>query len=686
MALACATILLLGANVTFGVKVKPGTGRPANDDCSKSQSVGNVKDLAFDTTLATFDGPGHYMASPNLWFCYTATCTGCATVSLEGSSFDTKLAVYNGCACDPAASSFIKGNDDFHGQQSELTFPVKAGNQYLIEVGGYNSTIKGQGVMTITCDAQADAAANDNCNKAEQVGNVTDLPFDTACAMFDGPGHCITSPNLWYKYTAAGGGNVTVSLIGSAFDTKLAIYDGAACPPTSASLIECNDDFESHLQSQITFKAASGHSYLIEVGGYNSDAVGEGVISISSGTPPAQGSKDDCAKAKQIGDVTDLAFDTTDATFDGPGLCMTSPNIWYCYTAPCSSNVTVSLAGSSYDTMLAVYKGCTCYPKAGDLVECNDDSGSAYQSEITFAAIAGNQYLIEVGGYGSAKGQGILNVSCEGQVVISSKTDLGDAPDSTNNPGNPMRTSRIPLGVPAHYPTVFNDGSGFGPYGPVHVNAQMVAYLGKTITHETEADKGWDEDQQSNIIPEIDGPDRDGGDDGIKTPLILPDCGWATIEYTVTVVAPGTDLWANIWLDWNRDGDWDDTANNCPAGPAPEWAVQNQFLFDLSAGEHKIRTPAFLCWHNPAGLEIIWMRITLAEQPWTVGSNPGELGNAGSGPLTKYAIGETEDYRFVPDMTAADSDCPLCQDVDGNGIVDMQDLVAHVTEWLATCP
>ena len=78
--MACALVLLLGvAPVTFGA--------PSNDDCANAKAVGNVTDLPFDTTEATIDGPGHYFTSPNVWYCYTASCTGCATVSLLGSSF-----------------------------------------------------------------------------------------------------------------------------------------------------------------------------------------------------------------------------------------------------------------------------------------------------------------------------------------------------------------------------------------------------------------------------------------------------------------------------------------------------------------------------------------------------------------------------------------------------------------------
>ena len=806
LALACVLILLFGAaNVALGVV-------PSNDNCNSAKAVGNITNMAFDTTNATFDGPGHYISSPNVWYCYTATCTGCATVSLIGSTFDTKLAVYDGCGCYPILSDLIKSNDDFNGQQSQLTFPVKAGSQYLIEIGGFNPTVKGQGVISISCDAQSSQPTNDNCSKAKQVGNVTEQPFDTTCATFDGPGHFFTSPNLWYLYTAGSTGDVTVSLLNSEYDTALVVYDGGDCYPESGDIIERNDDFGGFLQSQITFQATAGNDYLIEVMGYNSDEVGQGVLTISSevspppsgsndnrthpqpvgdvtnlpfnttsatqdgphhcmyspniwycytasctgkatvslagssfdtmlavwegcdgadlvyedmiecnddfggtsqskiifdaiagnlymievggydletgqgllsisceGVTPPPASKDNCSNAKAIGNVNNLAFDTTGATFDGPGLCMTGPNIWHCYTATCTGNVTVSLTGSSFDTMLAVYDGCECYPTSDDLIECNDDAGGGYQSAVTFAATAGNQYLIEVGGYGSEKGEGLLTVSCAG-VVLPGKSDLGDAPDSTNNLDRTMYAYPSPYSVRANFPVIYNDGSGTGPYGPYHINDKVVAYLGKKITRETEADTGPDEDGVNNVDPSKNSPNHDDEDDGIDYPLSLPSCCWTTFEYEVTVVDPNTDLWFNAWMDWNRDGDWDDTLD-CPEGPAPEWAVQNQFLFNLPVGIHKITSTAFLPWHPDVGEESIWMRITLSERPWKTGSNPGVVGNAGSGPQEKYQIGETEDYRFIPNTT-----CSICKDYNGDGVIDMDDLVVFTADWLENCP
>ena len=811
LVLICGLVLVLGAvNVASGAA-------PLNDNCNNAKAVGNVTNLAFDTTEATHDGPGLYINSPNVWYCYTATCTGCATISLIGSSFDTKLAVYDGCGCYPSEGDLIKKNDDYSSQQSEVTIAVKNGDHYLIEIGGFNPTTKGHGILNISCDASMTGPTNDNCDKAKEIGNVTDLPFSTICATFDGPGHYFKSSNLWYLYTASSSGDVTVSLLGSEFDTALVVYDTGVCYPKLDDIIERNDDFGGFLQSQITFQAVAGQQYLFEVLGYNSDEAGDGVLNVSGEEPPpppvsnnndcyeampigevtnlpfdttdatqdgphhcmyspnrwycytpsctgevtvslagssfdtmlavydtcecddaedtliecnddtstsrqseitfdaiagnqylievggydletghgfltvsCEGvipptSKDDCDDAKTIGDVTDQPFDTTDATFDGPGLCMTSPNIWYCYTATCTGNVTVSLAGSSFDTMLAVYEGCECYPNSDDLIECNDDAGGGYQSEVTFAATAGNQYLIEVGGYGSETGEGMLTIDCEG-VVQPDKSDLGDASDSTNNygrqmPAYPSTHTGLPYAIMANFPTVYNDGSGTGPYGPVHLNDEMVAYLGKTITRETEADIGPDEDGRNNLKLDVGiSANLDNGDDAIKPPFSLPNCCWTTIEYEVTVVDPSVDLWVNMWFDWNRDGDWDDVVD-CPEGPAPEWAVQNQFLYNLPTGLNKITSPAFLPWH-PDNIENIWIRITLSEQPWKTGSNPGVVGNAGSGPQGKYLYGETEDYYIIPEQPL----CCMCKDHDGDGDVDMDDLVYYSDTWLIQCP
>ncbi|MGD0596520.1 MAG: MopE-related protein [Sedimentisphaerales bacterium] len=269
---AYSTVLLISllvifssAPVTFAI--------PSNDNCADAAPVGNVTNLPFNTTGATHDGAGSCMYSPNIWYCYTATCNGTVTVSLCGSSYDTMVAVYNGCSCNLGTP--LACNDDYCGLQSYVTFSATAGNTYLIEIGGYKSNT-GLGVLSISCET----LPNDNCANAEPVGNVTNLPFDTTTATADGPGGCMSSADIWYCYTATCNETVTVSLCGSSYDTKVAVYNGCSCNPFGERLV-CNDDY-CGLQSYVTFPAVEGNSYLIQVGGYASNT-GLGVLSISCG-------------------------------------------------------------------------------------------------------------------------------------------------------------------------------------------------------------------------------------------------------------------------------------------------------------------------------------------------------------------------------------------------------------------
>ena len=137
MLLVCMLTLLLGTQVAVCV--------PPNDDCVNATVVGNVTDLHFDTTHATVDGPevctlGH---SANIWYRYTATCSGWITVSLCGSIYNTKLGVYDGGACPATAGRLIECNNNFCDGQSQVTFLATSGREYLIEVGGF-ATSKGQ--------------------------------------------------------------------------------------------------------------------------------------------------------------------------------------------------------------------------------------------------------------------------------------------------------------------------------------------------------------------------------------------------------------------------------------------------------------------------------------------------------------------------------------------------------------
>jgi subtilisin family serine protease len=81
--------------------------------------------------------------------------------------------------------------------------------------------------------------------------------------------------------------------------------------------------------------------------------------------------------------------------------------VWWQYTAPFSSDLTISTLGSNYDTTLAVYTGTPAL-SGMTLVGANDDD-SGVTSSVTFTAIFGNDYYIQVSGYLSDTGNIVLN-------------------------------------------------------------------------------------------------------------------------------------------------------------------------------------------------------------------------------------------------------------------------------------
>jgi hypothetical protein len=76
---------------------------------------------------------------------------------------------------------------------------------------------------------------------------------------------------------------VLVQLCGTSHDTRLAVYDGCACPE-GAGILACNDD-SCGLQSLVAFTAVAGQSYLVRIGSYSPDVSGAGPLEFRSGLP-----------------------------------------------------------------------------------------------------------------------------------------------------------------------------------------------------------------------------------------------------------------------------------------------------------------------------------------------------------------------------------------------------------------
>jgi hypothetical protein len=306
---------------------------------------------------------------------------------------------------------------------------------------------------------------NDGC-RGQILVTDGDTPYSTIGATTDGPEEPSTcnfsfysdiGSDIWYRYAATCGGNLTVDLCNSDvdlcngdFDTKLAVYDGCGQCPVSSPPLQCNDDSACGRRSRVTVPAVLGHCYTIRIGGYQG-VQGTGTMRVSCDVPPppsgaccengicfATLTEADCGGQNgtwfQGGSCpsfacpvpplpndacTDCARVATDIPYHGRTQSATGTNIsscvdgdtldvWNCWTADCTGRVTISTCGSSFDTSLAVYDAC-----GGHELACDDDGcplSPGLRSMVTLDVTEGTTYFIRVAGYNGAFGNYTLTV------------------------------------------------------------------------------------------------------------------------------------------------------------------------------------------------------------------------------------------------------------------------------------
>ncbi len=136
-------------------------------------------------------------------------------------------------------------------------------------------------------------------------------------------------------------------------------------------------------------------------------------------------------------------------------------------------------------------------------------------------------------------------------------------------------------------------------------------------------------------------------DAGIAAPLTFDACTNSTVSFNTFNCGNTQQVYLNILVDWNQDGDWNDNFL-CP-GPTPvcayEWAVKN-VLIGLLPGCQAHVSPTFLAGPNAGNG---WLRITLTPAPVPVDF---PWNGSVSMPSQQFPTGETEDYPVtisVPD-------------------------------------
>lgn len=347
--------------------------------------------------------------APGVWYSFVGNGDLISATTCSGTSYDSKLGVFSGTC---AALVCVAGNDDACGLQSTVTFQSVAGTNYFIYVTGFGSGA-GNYTMTLTCIVPA---ANDVCSGAIQVLCGTPVNGTTIGSGTDAVGTCVTSLNtaggIWYK-VQGGGGNITASLCGSGYDSKIGIFSG------SCGALVCvtgNDDF-CGLQSQVTFNATDGVEYYILVTGFGA-GTGNFTLNVTGACgavgppppPPNPPANDSCSNSIVLECGTPLTGTTVDATADVVPSCGPPVNgggAWYSFTTV-DAIVNLSVCAEDIALNWGIYSGScaalSCI--AGTFDGCTGES-------ITFLAEEGVEYFVFVHGTEEAEGEFTIELNCQ---------------------------------------------------------------------------------------------------------------------------------------------------------------------------------------------------------------------------------------------------------------------------------
>jgi hypothetical protein len=138
----------------------------------------------------------------------------------------------------------------------------------------------------------------------------------------------------------------------------------------------------------------------------------------------------------------------------------------------------------------------------------------------------------------------------------------------------------------------------------------------------------------------------DGSDAGLLAPPVLTPCAPASVTFNAFTCAAPRQVFLNILVDMNEDGDWNDNFV-CPSGVcAYEWGVKNALVV-LPPGCTPITSPSFMVAPRSANGRG-WMRITLTDFP--VSDDFPWAGSAGTAQAA-FQGGETEDYPVAIQFT-----------------------------------
>lgn len=397
-----------------------------NDLCEDAIAITCGTTIQGDTTTSTSTGAptgncGTGPGAPGNW--YSMVGTGdIVTLSLCGSSFDTKIQVFTGTC---TSLQCVTGNDDFCGLQSQVSFISQVGTNYIIYVFGFGSNV-GTYTLASTCTPAPPPPPNDDCFTAITVPvNPNDVCIQTVPGTIAGAtasqesNTCGGTANddVWFTFTATTTNHIVqlLNVQGNTTDLYHIVYSGTCGSLTN---VICSDPNQSLLQNLTV-----GQLYTIRVFSFGSTALANTTfdVCVTSFFPPPPPPNDDCDNAITVDVNPDDSCDlTTPGTIVGAtpssqnNGCIGSADddVWFKFVATDASHTIslINITGSTTDLVHAVYQGSNC--NSLTQISCSDPNFSTVGG-LTI----GNTYYIRIYSWTSTPFQTSAFDVCVGSIV-----------------------------------------------------------------------------------------------------------------------------------------------------------------------------------------------------------------------------------------------------------------------------
>jgi Bacterial Ig domain/Protein of unknown function (DUF642) len=341
-----------------------------------------------------------------IWYTWTASFTGVISLTTLGSDFDTLLGVYTGASLAQLVP--VAQDDDSGGFFTSLvTFNVTAGTTYQIAVGGYKGA-EGNVILGMPSGTGYRVL---NAATGNTVPVITAQPTNQLV---------LAGARVTNSVTAGGTGPLTYQWyfqggpINGATNSSLVItnFQSGAVGLYYVLVVNAVGSVQSGVAS---VQIANGSTTSAQ------DKFGDAVDLVAASNTPSEAIHEPTGGGDTRGFSVSQTFSTVAATKETgePNHCGQSGGAsqWYIYTAPAGGTLNVSTAGSTFNTILAIYTvpGNIVATNFSSLVAQGCGFTTNYQTQgqpdvVIPNVVSGTRFYVAVDGYGGASGKAQLQI------------------------------------------------------------------------------------------------------------------------------------------------------------------------------------------------------------------------------------------------------------------------------------